>query len=153
MQISKIVDGNKFSFEKMKGSYGLLISKIDEPGVHTFSIAQMGERMVDRDSKYEYSDGRMIIMRLNGQDPTNLEAVEYIAGTNNCYRRDIHLEVNVKPGTYVVCVEIDWCAESKPANKQFTVTCYGPSQVHFQNVASKYGRDDVVKAAILSIHG
>lgn len=93
VQISKIDDNHKYSFEKLKGSYGLVAFKVDEAGQHTFTLAQLGERMVPRDIEYQYSDGRLFLVRLeDGQDPTNDQAIQYIAGTKGFYRRDIHLE-------------------------------------------------------------
>lgn len=118
VQISKIVDNNEFSFESIRGSYGLLAFNIENGGSYTFTIAQYGERMVPRDTEYKYSDGRLILIRIeDGQDPTNEGAINYVAGTKDFYRRDIHLEVNnLSPGNYAIVSEIDWCKASKPAN-------------------------------------
>lgn len=96
VQISKIVDTNEYSFEKLKGSYALLGFQVAKPGQHTFTIAQMGERMVPRDIGYKYSDGRIFLIRLEGsEDPTNEGTIQFIQATKGFYRRDIHLECDI----------------------------------------------------------
>lgn len=36
---------------------------VDAPGVHTFSISQLGELMVPRGANYYYSDARMYLIK------------------------------------------------------------------------------------------
>lgn len=108
--------------------------------------------MVPRDIEYQYSDGRLFLLRLeDGTDPTNEGAINFMGGTKGFYRRDLHLECNLKPGAYALCAEVDWGRASKPAKSQFAVTCYGPSKLYFTDVTKHYQRDDVIRATLLNI--
>lgn len=130
----------------------MLTFKIDKPGEHTFTIAQLGERMVPRNTEYKYSDGRIFLLRLDESgNPIKEESIEFIDGKKDFYTRDIHLECNIEPGTYGIFAEIDWNSDSKPAKNEFVITCYGPSKIYFTNVTKKYTKEAVVSAALLNI--
>jgi hypothetical protein len=86
---------------------------IAEDGQHTVSVAQKDARCFKRGVEYEYSNCRMIIMKIDvektdvDEDGDNLE-VEYIAGTQS-WDRETHIEIdNMKKGEYYVFVEMDW---------------------------------------------
>ena len=67
---------------------------IDAPGVHTFSISQLGELMVPRGANYFYSDARMYLIKGERDfDPEKEMSIKYIGGVKDFYKRDIYLEV------------------------------------------------------------
>lgn len=102
---------------------------IDAPGTHTFSISQLGERMVPRGANYYYSDARMFLIKGEREfDPTKEMSIEYIGGVKDFYKRDIYLELNdLQRGYYYIYCEMDWSPESNFAQQNFAVTCYGAS--------------------------
>jgi len=125
---------------------------VDDAGQHTFSIAQMGERMVPRDSGYQYSDGRLFLVQLaDDRDPTNEVEIQYVKGAKGFHTRDIHLECTLEPGSYCLFTEVDWSPASKPADNSYCVTCYGASKVYLENDAEEFAREDVVRATMMSL--
>lgn len=71
IQISKINDSYKYSYLKdthEEGSYAFFKLNVEESGEYTFCISQKGERMFPRDSGYQYSNVRMILMRSTESD-------------------------------------------------------------------------------------
>ena len=137
VQICKIHDKFKYSCERVKGSWAMMYFLIDSPGEHTFSISQMGERMVPRGANYYYSDVRMFLIKGERDfDPQKEMNMQYIGGLKDFYKRDVYLEqTNLQRGYYYLFCEVDWSADSNFAQENFSVTCYGQSKVHFENRA------------------
>lgn len=148
VQICKYNDNFKYSFEPLKGTWGMFYFLIDSPGMHTFSISQLGERMVPRGAKYYYSDARMFLIK-GGRDfdPTNSMNVQYVAGAKDFHKRDVYLEVkDLQRGYYYLFCEVDWNDESGFAQQNFTATCYGESKITFENRSNELRREDIVRA-------
>ena len=64
--------------------------------------------MFPRDTEYEYSNVRMILMRLHNSH--NLDAgVTYVKGQKGFRERDSHMHLeNLESGTYFFYVEMEW---------------------------------------------
>jgi hypothetical protein len=107
---------------------------IEADGEHCISVAQKDERCYLRNSQYEYSNCRVILMKIDlektdaDEDGDNLE-VEYIQGAQS-WDRETHIEnEHLAKGEYYVFVEMDWNANTDDTN--FVVTCYGFSDSTF----------------------
>lgn len=148
VQICKYNDNHKYSFEPHKGTWGVFYFLIDSPGMHTFSISQLGERMVPRNAQYYYSDCRMFIIKgTRDFDPTVEKNIEYIAGSKDFHKRDSYLEVkDLKRGYYYLFCEVDWSDESSFAQQSYNATCYGESKITFENRTNQFQREDIVRA-------
>lgn len=82
--------------------------RIDDPGMHTFSISQICERMFPRYSGYEYSHVRMFLIQVDTKDD-GLKVLKYVNGVSDIKERDTYLECDdLKEGEYFLFVEIDW---------------------------------------------
>ena len=107
---------------------------VEADGEHCISVAQKDARCLGRDSQYEYSNCRVIVMKIDlektdvDEDGDNLE-VDYCQGAQS-WDRETHLEFeNLKQGEYYVYVELDWVPTT--VDTDFVVTCYGASNTTF----------------------
>lgn len=107
---------------------------IEADGEHCISVAQKDERCFLRDSQYEYSNCRVILMKIDlektdiDEDGDSLE-VDFIASTQS-WDRETHIECeHLTKGEYYVFVEMDWNTNTDDTN--FVVTCYGYSNSAF----------------------
>lgn len=93
---------------------------------------------------YEYSPVRVIVSRID----KNQKFVEVIDG--NCGKeRDIFIELNLQPGTYLIYIEIQWC---EFLDREFIVNTYGNhrtilTEVLFNGKKDKFLRNLITKGA------
>ena len=129
-------------------SYSLVRLLIESDGEYTISVSQKDQRCCLRDSGYEYSYCRIILVKIDVEktdadnDGDNLE-IDYIKGDAS-WNRDTHLEIsNLKKGEYYVYVEMDW--DKNTNDIDFTVTCYGSSKSNFtRDEKSSYKKELVL---------
>lgn len=99
-------------------------------GEHTISVAQTDERCFNRNSDYDYSHCRMIILKIE-KDADTIEELEvtYVSGISG-WDRDTHAAFeNLVRGEYFIFVEMDWA--EKTEDTEFCLTCYGFSKTFF----------------------
>ena len=101
------MDGNKFSSHRANYQQsGYYFFKIDvtTKGEQTFAISQKDERCYPRDTKHEYSNCRMILVKpTNGKDLS--QGLEFIKGTKGLQERDTYLECGeLNKGIYFLFV-------------------------------------------------
>ena len=118
VQVCKIDDAFKYahaSCEHKAGSYCLQRMVVEgEAGRMTVSVAQKDDRCFPRNAAYDYSNCRIILMKIDtdltdaDEDGDKLED-SYIGVATSPYDRDMHVEVeNMEPGEYYVFAELDW---------------------------------------------
>ena len=90
--------------------YHLIKINLNMDGDQTFSVSQRDKRTVSSMIRFDYSNCRMILMKLkNFQDISG--GVEFIAGGKGYKDRDAYLEVpSMKQGVYYLFVEMEWDA-------------------------------------------
>lgn len=99
VQICKVHDNFHYSFlegNHKPDSFSLMRLIIEEDGIHYISVTQIDSRCLPKNSEYEYSNCRVILMKIDtdktdvDEDGDNLE-VDYIKGDQS-WDRDTHLE-------------------------------------------------------------
>ena len=94
IQICRMNDNYKYSFMKAShntGDYCLMRLMVTGDGEHTVSVSQTDARCFSRNDDYDYSNCRMIVMKIM-KDSDKLENLElkYIKG--GCgYDRETHI--------------------------------------------------------------
>ena len=116
------------------GSYSLMRLMVTQDGEHTISVSQIDERCYSRHSDYDYSNVRMIVMRIT-QDSDKLEELEMVFEKSTAgWDRDTHIQIeNLEKGEYYVFAELDWQEDipEHDKNNDFCLTCYGKSKSFF----------------------
>ena len=135
VQICKYKNGFQFSHEKVKSNmydFNLIKFQICDGGPQTISISQKDERCMNRRSLYEYSNCRIIVMKLlNNQDMKN--GVTFLKGTKGYQERDTYIEFdNLNRGTYYAYVEMEWHDSVTYEQRQFNITNYGQGKTIFK---------------------
>ena len=85
VQICKVNDNHTFNNFRVNlaqppAAYHLIKMKIEDDGEQTFSVSQKGARMFPRNTEYEYSSCRVMIIRSSNGEDLN-DGVEFIGGT------------------------------------------------------------------------
>ena len=128
IDVCKIDDSFNYSYSECiqdkRDAYNLTKMMVESDGKMTISLCQNDKRCFKRTSQYDYSNARLIVMKIKSS--LNLE-LEYVEGTMG-KERDMHLELeNLEAGEYFVFSEVE--------NKEFgslgkyVVSAYGASQV------------------------
>lgn len=127
IQICNINDDYKYSFMKVsqeRGSYSLMRLMVSQDGEYTISVSQKDERCFDRHSEYDYSNCRIIVLRIE-EDSDSLDGlkVKYMQGVSG-WDRESHVQFeNLPKGEYFVYCEVDW--DENTEDTEFCVSCYG----------------------------
>ena len=98
--------------------------------IHTISVYQKDERCFSRHSEYDYSNTRIILLKIE-EDSDNLDnlKLKYIKGCSG-WDREVHLNIeNLAKGDYYVYAEVDWNEGTEEPD--FCVTSYGASKTFF----------------------
>ena len=133
IQICHVNDDYHYSFMKASqhvGSYSLMRLMVSGSGEHIISVSQTDERCFSRHSNYDYSNCRIIVLKVE-KDGNSLEELEikYIQGVSG-WDRETHVMVeNLDKGEYLIYVEMDWNQNTE--DQEFCVTCYGASRTFF----------------------
>ena len=133
VQICHINDDYQYSFMKasqLRGSYTLMRLMISGEGEHTISVSQTDERCFNRHSEYDYSNCRMIVLKID-QDSDDLESLKftYLKGAQG-WERETHCQFDkLTKGEYYVYVEMDW--NDSTEDTDFCCTCYGASKTFY----------------------
>lgn len=133
IQFGHINDEYHYSFMKashQRGSYTLMRLLVPGDGEHTISVAQTDERCFSRNSDYDYSNCRIIVLKIE-RDADTIKDLQltYVNGMSG-WDRDSHIEFeNLPRGEYYVYIEMDWA--EKTEDTEFCVTCYGYSKTFF----------------------
>lgn len=122
--------------------------KVTTDGPITVSIAQEDKRCMARDSAYDYTFCRMILMKVGNAETPGCE-VTYIAGTKG-RKRDLHLEIDhLEAGEYYVFVEFDWANVTPDGDCEFVITTYGEAISEFEGEEDAYLESENGKINIL----
>lgn len=133
------------------GSYSLFKLEVPTTGEYTLSVCQKGDRMFDRHVQYEYSNSRMILIKLNNSH--NMEGgVTYIKGQKGFKERDSHMHIeSLEAGTYFFYVEMEWVTQESYDEYKFTVTSYGCGALKFMSeLHEAFTRSQVLEKAFMS---
>ena len=100
IQICHINDDYHYSFMKgshNKGSYSLMRLKVAGAGEHTISVSQVDERCFNRHSEYDYSNVRIIVLKIEN-DADNLKDlnIKYMKGVSG-WERESHAQFESLP--------------------------------------------------------
>ena len=119
-------------------------------GEHIISVSQTDERCFSRHSNYDYSNCRIIVLKVE-KDANTLEELEvkYIKGVQG-WDRESHAEIqNLEKGEYLVFVEMDWNENTE--DHEFCVTCYGSSRTFFlRDEKTLFDKQDLLRKAMVS---
>lgn len=153
VQICKTHDNFHYSHKKIEqpqGKYTLFEVNVGGTGKHSFSCSQKAARMFPRGSDYEYSNCRMILMKLNNGENLN-DGVTYVKGGKGFKERDAYLECDdLEAGNYFLLVEMEW-SEKNQGHHEFVASCYGSSMVVFvSDESGMYQLSDVLSKAFIS---
>ena len=114
-----------------------------EEGHQTLALSQEDEKLFPKDSKFQYSNVRMIVMQepldlvrkpVTSESNTFLSSeLKFIEGTKGFQERDTYIELKkLKKGKYYVFVEIDWDSWTQHKKyRNFTLNCYGAGETQF----------------------
>ena len=133
IQICQINDDYHYSFMKAshnRGSYSLMRLIVFHEGEHTISVSQKDERCFNRHSNYDYSNCRIIVLKIE-EDSDNIEGlnIRYMQGAQGWDRESHAHFAHLPRGEYFVYVELDW--NDSTQDTEFCVTCYGASRTFF----------------------
>ena len=113
VQICKFNDNYTFNnfrvnINESSAGYHLVKIKIEADGEQTFSVSQKGERIFPRNTEYEYSSCRFIVLKSSNGENLD-DGTEFIGGTKGYEERDTYIECgNIAAGIYFVYVEMEW---------------------------------------------
>ena len=151
IQICHVDDDYQYSFMRsthLPGSYSLIRLVVTGDGEHTISVAQTDDRCFKRDSPYDYSNCRMIIVQIV-EDGDSLEKMKlrYVRGISD-WDRDTHCQIDDLPkGNYYVYSELDWPEGAK--HFDYCVTCYGASKSYFlTDEKSLFSKEDFLRTVL-----
>lgn len=94
-----------------------------------------------------------VVEKLDDGQDVNASNLLYQLGCCVKEQRDAYLECRLlKDRDYLLFIENDWTEPFKSiSQKQFCVTSYGESAVHFEDCSYEYDRDSYIRASLLAM--
>lgn len=105
-----------------KGDHSIIRMVLEEDAEVYLSINQKDKRCFSRNQKYDYSNARLIVAKIekNGK-------LDYCYGKMGT-DREVWEEYTFTAGDYLCYVEVDWLTEEV---NNFVLSSYGSSEAHF----------------------
>lgn len=119
-------------------------------GEHTISVSQTDERCFNRHSNYDYSNCRMIVLKIEkDSDVIDDLQLKYMKGVSG-WDRETHCQFDkLEKGEYFVYIEMDWNPDTEDTD--FCATCYGSSRTFYlRDEKSLYDKNDLLRKAYSS---
>lgn len=148
VQICRINDTYKYASLKGRhkhGGFSLLRFSVEAPGGHGYlQVIQTDERCFDRKIAYEYSNVRLIVMKIeNPGEDSKSARVTYKNGKMGWMRDTWEEYENLAPGEYYMFVEFDW--PDHTFHQEFCVSYYGAANCKFvRDEAALFDRDELL---------
>ena len=132
VQICRVNDNYRYSFFKARhklNSFALIRFVVNAPGGHHYlTVNQTDERCFDRKVKYDYSNVRLIVAKIENPEAEE-KVLTYMNGKQGQDRDTWEEYENLEPGEYYMFVEFDW--PDNVQHTEFSVSCYGAAQTFF----------------------
>jgi len=107
---------------------------IDTAGNHTISVSQKDQRCVPLEAKYDYTNCKIVVIKLEVPAAAHLDCgCEYIGGSKGFMDRDAYIELkDIEKGSYLVCVEMELHTNEnyEQYGKEICCTSYGPGNTN-----------------------
>ena len=85
--------------------------------------------MFSRDSGYQYSNVRMILMKSLSNETSDF-SVRYVKGAKGILERDTYMElIDLEKGEYFCFIEVEWEPTTALEDRFFTFNSYGETEV------------------------
>jgi hypothetical protein len=111
-------------------------------------VIQTDERCFNRKVEYEYSNVRLIVMKIENPDQDK-KVLTYKNGKMGWMRDTWEEYENLEPGEYYMYVEFDW--PEKQDHNEFCVSYYGSATSYFlRDESSQFKKDELLAQLMAS---